>query len=80
MQGQERSDSQLSEPQAWLPAPKHDGEPLRDDAYIRDFNGSIGCHIASAIEEVLLLQRDMAEIKKVRKNELILDSKNTWAW
>ena len=73
--GQERSDSQLSEPQAWLPAPMHGREPLRDDAFIRDFNGSIGCHIALAIEEALLLPKDMAEIKNARKNELILNNK-----
>ena len=73
--GQERSDSQHSEPQAWLPAPIHGGEPLRDDASIRDFNGGIGCHVASAIEEALLLPKDMAEIKNMRKNELVLDNK-----
>ena len=50
----------------------HGEEPLRNDASIRDFNGGIGCHIASAIEEALLLPRDMAEIKNVRRNELIL--------
>ena len=53
----------------------HAGEPLRDDAFIRDFNGGIGCHVASAIEEALLLPRDMAEIKNARKNELILNNK-----
>ena len=74
-QGQERSDSQLYEPQAWLPVPMHGGEPLREDSSIRDFNGGIGCHVASAIEEALLLPKDMAEIKNVRKNELILDNK-----
>ena len=73
--GQERFDTQPPEPQAWLPAPMHAGEPLRDDASIRDFNGGIGCHIASAIEEALLLPRDMAEIKNARKNELILNNK-----
>ena len=51
------------------------GEPLRNDASIRDFNGGIGCHVASAIEEALLLPKDMAEIKNVRKNQLILDNK-----
>ena len=51
------------------------GEPLRTDASIRDFNGGIGCHVASAIEEALLLPKDMAEIKSVRKNQLILDNK-----
>ena len=52
----------------------HGKEPLRDDASIRDFNGGIGCHIASAIEEALLLPRDMAEIKNARKNKLILNN------
>ena len=51
------------------------GELLRDDASIRDFNGSIGCHVASAIEEALLLPKDMAEIKNMRKNQIILDNK-----
>ena len=73
--GQERFDSQLSKPQVWLPAPMHGGEPLRDDASIRDFNCGIGCHIASAIVEALLLPKDMAEIKNMRKNELILNNK-----
>ena len=53
----------------------HGGEPLRDDASIRGFNGNIGCHIASAIEEALLLPRDVDEIKNVRKNELIFNNK-----
>ena len=51
------------------------GEPLRDDASIRDFNDGIGCHVASAIEEALLLPKDMAEIKNMRKNQIILDNK-----
>ena len=72
---QEKSDSQNPEPQAWLPMPIHGREPLRDDASIRDFNGGIGYHVASAIEETLLLPKDMAEIKNMRKNELVLNNK-----
>ena len=53
----------------------HGGEPLRDDASIRDFNGGIGCHVTLAIEEALLLPKGMAEIKNMRKNELVLDNK-----
>ena len=53
----------------------HRGEPLRDDASIRDFNDGIGCHIASTVEEALLLPKDMAELKNIRKNELILNNK-----
>ena len=53
----------------------HGEEPLRDDASIKDFNGGIGCHIALAIDEALLLPKDMVKIKNMRKNELILDNK-----
>ena len=53
----------------------HGGEPLREDASIRDFNGGIGCHVASTVEEALLLPKDMAELKNVRKNELIVNNK-----
>ena len=53
----------------------HGRQPLLDDASLRDFNGGIGCHIASAIEEALLLPKDMAERKNIRKNELVLDNK-----
>ena len=73
--GQEKFDTQPPEPQAWLPTLMHAGELLRDDASIRDFNGGIGCHIVSAVEEALLLPKDMAEIKNARKNELILNNK-----
>ena len=48
--GAERADSQFPELQAWLLAPMLGGEPLMDDASIRDFNGGIGCHVALALE------------------------------
>ena len=73
--GQEKFDSPRPESQAWLPVPMLGGEPLRDAASIRDFNGNIGCHVASAIKEALLLPKDMAEIKNMRKNQIILDNK-----
>ena len=68
-------DIQPSEPQAWLPAPMLGGEPLMDDALIRDFNGGIGCHVASALEQTLLLPRDMVELRGLRKNEVFLNTK-----
>ena len=49
-QGAKRTDIQPPEHQAWLPAPMLGGEPLMDDVSIRDFNGGIGCHVASALE------------------------------
>ena len=60
--GSESADIQLPKPQAWLLAPMLSGEPLMDDASIRDFNGGIGCHVASTLEQTLLLPKDMVEL------------------
>ena len=74
-QGSERGDVQLPEPQAWLPAPMFGGEPLTDDASIRDFNEGIGCHVASVLEETLLLPRDMVELRGFKRSEVFLHTK-----
>ena len=68
-------DIRPSKPQAWLPAPMLGSEPLRDDASLRDFNEGIRCHVASALEEVLLLPKDMIELRNIRKNEVFLNCK-----
>ena len=73
--GMERADTQPPELQAWLPAPMLGSEPLRDDASLRDFNGGIGCHVASTLEEALLLPKDMTEMRNIRKNEVFLNCK-----
>ena len=51
------------------------GEPLMDNASIKDFNGGVGCHVASALEQTLLLSRDMVELRGLRKNEVFLNTK-----
>ena len=51
------------------------GEPMIDDASIRDYNGGIGCHVASVLEETLLLPKDMVELRGLRKNEVFLQAK-----
>ena len=51
------------------------GKPLMDDASIRDFNGGIGCHVASALEQTLLLPKDMVELQGFRRNEVFLHTK-----
>ena len=71
----ERVDTQPLESQAWLLAPMLGGEPLRDDASLKDFNGGIGCHVASAVEEALLLPKDMSKLRNIRKNEVFLNCK-----
>ena len=73
--GAERADSQFPEPQAWLPAPMLGSEPLMDDASIRDFNGGIGCHVASALEQTLLLPKDMVELRGFKRSEVFLHTK-----
>ena len=74
-QGAEREDIQFPEPQAWLLAPMLGDEPLMDDASIRDFNGGIGCHVASMLEETLLLPKDMVELRGFRRSEVFLHTK-----
>ena len=73
--GAERTDIQPPGPQAWLPAPMLGGEPLMGDASIRDFNRGIVCHVASALEQTLLLPRDMVELRGLRKNEVFRNAK-----
>ena len=73
--GLDRGEVQQPQPQAWLPAPMLGGEPLTDDALIRDYNGGIGCQVASALEETLLLPKDMVELRGLRRNEIFLQAK-----
>ena len=46
-----------------------------DDTSIRDFNGGIRCHVTSALEQSLLLPRDVVELRGLRKNEFFLNTK-----
>ena len=73
--GVDRTDSQFPEPQAWLPAPMLGGELLMDGALIRDFNGGIGCHVASAMEQTLMIPKDMVELRGFRRSEVFLHTK-----
>ena len=50
------------------------GEPLMDDALMKDFNGGIMCYIALALEQTLLLPKDMVELRGLRKNEVFLNA------
>ena len=46
-----------------------------DDASIRDFNGGIGCHVASVLEQTFLLPKDMVELRDFRRSEVFLCTK-----
>ena len=51
------------------------GEPLTDDVSIRDYNGGIGCHVASVLKETLLFPKDMVELRGLKRNEVFLQAK-----
>ena len=51
------------------------GEPLMDDASIRDINGGIRGHVASALEQTLLLPKDMVELQGLRRSKVFLHTK-----
>ena len=70
-----KGDNRPLESQAWLPAPMLNGEPLREDASLRNFNGGVRCHVASTLEVALLLTTNMAELRSIRKNEVFLNLK-----
>ncbi|XP_065623234.1 uncharacterized protein LOC136064847 [Quercus suber] len=86
-QSQERRvvDTTSSEVQAWLPAPMLHGEPLRDNASLRDFNEGEGTRVADALERSLLLPTDMAELNSLTSeqgaaNDQREDLKRERAW
>ena len=70
-----KGDNRPLESQAWLPAPMLNGEPLREDASLKNFNGGVRCHVASTLEVALLLTTNMAELRSIRKNEVFLNLK-----
>ncbi|XP_065629008.1 uncharacterized protein LOC136067297 [Quercus suber] len=73
--GVDKTTTQSSDPEAWLPTPMLDKRPLREDASIRDFSGGLGCRVASALEETLLLPRDMAKLRAIKRDEVFQNTK-----
>ena len=61
-QGQEKEVITQFKPQAWLFAPMLHGEPLMDNASLREFRGGEGAYVANALERSLLLLIDMAKL------------------
>ena len=73
--GAERRGNIQAEPSAWLLALMLDGTPLLADASIRDFQGGKAGYMADAVEQALLLPRDMAELRSIRRHEVFLSLK-----
>ena len=64
---------------AWIAALVLDGAPLPADASIRNFQqGKVG-YMADAVEQVLLLPKDMADLRSIRKHKVFLSLKKDLA-
>ena len=49
-----------------------DGAPFLEDASIRDFQRGIVGYVADAVEQSLLLPKDMADLRSMRQYEVFL--------
>ncbi|XP_030923342.1 uncharacterized protein LOC115950255 [Quercus lobata] len=64
-----------SAPSAWLPAPLLHGEPLLENASMRDLGDGDGGYMADALGTTMLLPTDMEELKNMRMQEVFLSAK-----
>ena len=74
-QGQVKGIDAQSAPNAWLLAPMLHGEPLMEDASMRNLGDGEGAYVANALEWALLLPTDMEELKIMRMLEIFLSEK-----
>ena len=51
------------------------GEPLMNNASLRDFNKGDGTYVADTLERSLLLPTDMADLKNLKRQEIFLNMK-----
>ena len=56
-----------------------DGAPLLEDASIRDFQRGITGYVADAVEQSLLLPKDMVDLRSMRQYEVFLELKRDLA-
>ena len=71
---EKRSDPQVGPP-TWLPDPMLNGEPLLPPASIHDFQGGVPGYVADTVEQALLLPKDMAKLRDMRRHGVFLSLK-----
>lgn len=64
---------------AWTLTKVLDGAPLPTNASIRDFQEGRAGYVANAMEQALLLPRDMADLRSLRKHEVFISLKRDLA-
>ena len=75
---QNRANVCLSQ-RTWSPRLEVDGAAIRWDTSIRDFQRGRAGHIVEALEQPLLLSRDMEAYKRFKQNNLFLSLKRDLA-
>ena len=66
-------------PRVWSPKLELNGVPLTWDTSVRNYQKGQACHIAKALEQPLLLLRDMEAYKSFSQQELFLSIKKDLA-
>ena len=77
-EGDRRVDHQATAP-IWAPRMEVDGAPLLKDASIRDFQWGMVGYVTNAVEQSLLLPKDMADLRSMRQYEVFLKLKRDLA-
>ena len=74
IEGDKRADHQAIAP-VWAPLMEVDGVPLFEDASIRDFQRGVAGYVADAVEQSLLLPKDMVDLRSIRYYKVFLGLK-----
>ena len=77
-EGDKKANHQAVAP-VWAPRMEVDGAPFLENASIRNFQwGTAGC-VVDAVEQSLLLPKDMADLRSMRQYEVFLGLKRDLA-
>ena len=73
-----RANHQVATP-VWVPQMELNRAPLLDNAPIRNFQRGTTRYVADAMEQSLLLPKDMADLRSIRQHEVFLGLKRDLA-
>ena len=74
-QSQEKGIEAQSTPSAWLSAPMLHGEPLLENASMRNLGDGEDSYVADVLGRTMLLPIDVEELKNIRMQEVFLSAK-----
>ena len=77
-EGEKRGDHRAAAP-TWAPRMELDGTALPSDASIRGFQQGTVEYVTDAVEQSLLLPKDMIDLRSMRQHKVFLDLKRDLA-